>query len=1036
MSKKVLSFVLAVVMALGIFGAGTPLRTASAFDASMLEAEGLTPEELAETIETLKAMGIDTSALEAMLEAILGGVGASPEAAGEEAAATAADPGDTTGAAGGGATPTASTVLVNGQSVAFDAYLINGNNYFKLRDLAYTINGTEKQFEVGWDGAKNAISLTSGRPYTAVGGEMAGKGGGAKTPEPTNSKIIQDGGKEQFTAYLIDGNNYFMLRDIGAAFDFGVDWDGDRNTIVIDTSKGYITPDPVSAANLRKPTQAETLSIASKYYSLARPNIETGKSDFDKAVNWNPAFDGQKKDYALAGALAYENVQIAFIVGAPNLSLALAGAVFDIASDDRTAALNLGSAIAMFCDGSADAAVRARENEIYADAETAMLYAISMSLVNGDFSHGSLEPLVALGNLYLDMDRLEDARGCFEAALGVKPYYRPALEGMMIYYLKTNKPHQSVVMRKAAKNDKTEVGKEADEVEKNNEQADDLVEKGMHTEAELEEYLNRATKIKVISYADFFKELDPKTTKAVADSQKTIKDKMKITIPDISLLTHFSDVNKTNYDEVSAAAQAVGGELEFVGKYAASLAPSSMNTTADMLDATGIKITIDGMNMSEFLRKMAKNPDQEYDGPGEGDVDMDSVYKYIGGMMSGIFDAMSGGTGGDAVKAAGQADPLYKVMAKNPFNYANSFDILIQQYNVVPLVTKMNALAGYLHTVGANDKLVKLKLSYVDDAQKLHEEELVDWKAYSDWNEAESRRIDAMPDGDSKANALERHMIEQKQKTHAIHTKWYPKWNAMTQPYFKQLSSIAVEAYKKMEKQIPVMYNDIMPHIIAISDEKVRQQQEDKFYSIIANGVLTGIGDVVSSYAIGLMYMDINRCGCDENELTDLSWKKAALEREYQEKQDAHLNSIKSGEIDFNSKWYKDYLSKWERPYDCGLFKYRIGDNYSYFRGGIWTPLGHASHARFSNEATGEYARQSAFGVSGPFSIDVSSQIEGRFVKDEQGNLHPRDTVRKSSVEVTAGKGPLELTLGVSSCIQRGSNVYGKLGLSTGFGLT
>jgi len=31
------------------------------------------------------------------------------------------------------ATPTTSTVLVNGSPVAFDAYLINGNNYFKLR---------------------------------------------------------------------------------------------------------------------------------------------------------------------------------------------------------------------------------------------------------------------------------------------------------------------------------------------------------------------------------------------------------------------------------------------------------------------------------------------------------------------------------------------------------------------------------------------------------------------------------------------------------------------------------------------------------------------------------------------------------------------------------------------------------------------------------------------------------------------------------------------------------------------------------------
>lgn len=137
------------------------------------------------------------------------------------------------------ANPTASTVLVNGEKVAFDAYNINGNNYFKLRDLAYVLNGTEKQFEVGWNEAANSISLTSGKPYITAGGEMTGKGEGIKTPEPTNSAILLNDQDVSFTAYNIEGNNYFKLRDIGAAIGFGVDWDGEHNTIVIDTSKGY-----------------------------------------------------------------------------------------------------------------------------------------------------------------------------------------------------------------------------------------------------------------------------------------------------------------------------------------------------------------------------------------------------------------------------------------------------------------------------------------------------------------------------------------------------------------------------------------------------------------------------------------------------------------------------------------------------------------------------------------------------------------------------------------------------------------------------
>jgi hypothetical protein len=137
------------------------------------------------------------------------------------------------------AAPTSSTVIVNGRRVAFDAYNIGGNNYFKLRDLAYTLNGTEKQFEVGWDSAANAITLTAGAAYTPVGGEMASKGAGDKSATSTSSKLHLDGAEAGFTAYNIGGNNYFKLRDIGQAFNFGVDWDGANQTIVIDTGKGY-----------------------------------------------------------------------------------------------------------------------------------------------------------------------------------------------------------------------------------------------------------------------------------------------------------------------------------------------------------------------------------------------------------------------------------------------------------------------------------------------------------------------------------------------------------------------------------------------------------------------------------------------------------------------------------------------------------------------------------------------------------------------------------------------------------------------------
>ncbi|MCL1859126.1 MAG: copper amine oxidase N-terminal domain-containing protein [Oscillospiraceae bacterium] len=137
------------------------------------------------------------------------------------------------------AAPTASVVLVNDKEVSFDSYNINGNNYFKLRDLAYILNGTGCQFEVIWDGGLNAINLISGEPYTEVGGEMTTKGTARKSAAETTSKIYLDGEEINLNAYNISGNNYFKLREIGKTFDFRVDWDGDKNTIIIDSNKSY-----------------------------------------------------------------------------------------------------------------------------------------------------------------------------------------------------------------------------------------------------------------------------------------------------------------------------------------------------------------------------------------------------------------------------------------------------------------------------------------------------------------------------------------------------------------------------------------------------------------------------------------------------------------------------------------------------------------------------------------------------------------------------------------------------------------------------
>lgn len=72
------------------------------------------------------------------------------------------------------AVPTSSKVMLNGESILVDAYGINGNNYFKLRDLAFMLraSNSEKQYEVVWDKATKFIHIITAEVYTPVGGEM------------------------------------------------------------------------------------------------------------------------------------------------------------------------------------------------------------------------------------------------------------------------------------------------------------------------------------------------------------------------------------------------------------------------------------------------------------------------------------------------------------------------------------------------------------------------------------------------------------------------------------------------------------------------------------------------------------------------------------------------------------------------------------------------------------------------------------------------------------------------------------------------
>ncbi len=138
------------------------------------------------------------------------------------------------------ALPTQVSVTINGSPLSLGVYNIDGNNYFKLRDLAAALNGTNKQYNVGWDNMTRQVSIEHGKPYQPVAGEISLPLGTTPTlgRQPKDALSL-DGRTVDTQKYNIGGNNYFKLRDLAELLNFQVLWDNSSRTICIDTTKSY-----------------------------------------------------------------------------------------------------------------------------------------------------------------------------------------------------------------------------------------------------------------------------------------------------------------------------------------------------------------------------------------------------------------------------------------------------------------------------------------------------------------------------------------------------------------------------------------------------------------------------------------------------------------------------------------------------------------------------------------------------------------------------------------------------------------------------
>ena len=136
---------------------------------------------------------------------------------------------------------------------------------------------------------------------TLFGGNLAHAAVNYVQAMRSTHSITVDGRSVTAEAYLINGSNYFKLRDIAELVDFGVTWNGDTRTVEIDTAAGY-TPEQPAATPSPQPSQTST-----DYYS-ARVEVVERVNELRRASGQAPlAMDADLMAAAQVRALEVAN---------------------------------------------------------------------------------------------------------------------------------------------------------------------------------------------------------------------------------------------------------------------------------------------------------------------------------------------------------------------------------------------------------------------------------------------------------------------------------------------------------------------------------------------------------------------------------------------------------------------------------------------------------------------------------------------------------------------------------------------------------
>lgn len=126
---------------------------------------------------------------------------------------------------------------VNGEEVHIRAYIINGKNYLRLRDVAAALKGTKAQFQVDYDKEKNLVMIETNKPYEDLSNTKIYSSQKELWATMKDMDILFNGKERKLKSAFIIDTNYIELRDLAKLVGFSVSYDAPTKTVAITSDK-------------------------------------------------------------------------------------------------------------------------------------------------------------------------------------------------------------------------------------------------------------------------------------------------------------------------------------------------------------------------------------------------------------------------------------------------------------------------------------------------------------------------------------------------------------------------------------------------------------------------------------------------------------------------------------------------------------------------------------------------------------------------------------------------------------------------------